>query len=191
MIGFLMGAGTAIGSTFMLSRALRRQEREALEAVGRDPACEVAIMLFGTDGTMVSMGIDATTGGLGFSHVCLRGCEVDDEGDALLIDCRPGRGVFRSRLAGYEGRVRSQVILTGAVAAEMYGCAKGRVGADFTPENNAEGLLCSQLVESCLPRDLASRVAGQQRYSGPGGLPSPNQIAAAFGVRPGQDVVVW
>ncbi len=191
MIGFLMGAGTAIGSTFMLSRALRRQEREAIDAVGRDPACEVAIVLFGADGTVASRGIDAVTGGLGFSHSCLMGCEVDDQGDALLIDCRPGRGVYRSRLAVYDGRVRSQVILTGAAAAEMYGCAKGRVGADFTPENSADGLLCSQLIASCLPRDLASRVAGQRRYSGPGGLVSPNQIAAAFGVPPGQDVVVW
>lgn len=191
MIGFLLGAGTAISGTFALSRALRRRERDAIDAVGTDPTCEVAIVLFAIDGTLASGGIDAMTGGLGFSHVCLQSCEVDDEGEALLIDCRPGRGVHRSRLAAYDGRRRARVILTGPAAAEMYGCAKGRVGADFTPENRSGGLLCSQLVASCLPRDLASRVAAQRRYSGPGGLVSPNQIAAAFGAAVGQDVVVW
>lgn len=190
MIGFAMGAGAAIAGTFALSRSMRRKERNAIEAVGRDPTCEIAIVLFATDSPVGEV-IDATTGNLGFSHCVLKGCEMDEQGRPLLIDCLPGRGVHRAHASAYEGRRRSNVILTGAVAAEMYGCARGRVGADFTPENNGKGLLCSQLVASCLPRDLASRVAAQRRYSGPGGLVSPNQIAAAFGARPGQDVVVW
>jgi len=187
MIGFLTGAAVALAGATVGARALRRQRGERYAAAARDPRCEVAIVLFAPADPAAVL-IDRTTGSLGFSHAAIQGCEVTVEGEPLLLDCQAGLGVTRRPESVYGGRRRSYVVLLGPAAAELYGCARARVGADFAPAG--DGYLCAQFVAGCLPADLRRRVEGARSFAGPGGIPTPNQIAAAFGVRPGQDVVV-
>lgn len=189
-IGFLLGVGATVATAAAGAAAFRRRQREHLEPVARDPACATAIVLFAPDGSVGSRAIDATTGRLGFSHVALQGCEVDADGRPLVLDCQVGEGVTRRALSAYDGRARSTVYLPGPAAAEAYGCMRARVGLDFNP-GRRDGWTCGQIITDCLPGELRGLILGARRYAGPGGLVSPNQIGAAFGARPGQDVVIW
>lgn len=190
---FLIGVGvTATGAALIASSLRRAPDAESATPEGQVAACSIGLVFFGPGRSMSSRAIDAATGGLGFSHVAIQGCEVGPGGAPLLIDCQAGYGVHRRPESDplYSGRPRARALLVGPGASEMYGCARAKVGADFAPSGDRGGYLCSQLALECLPASLRGRVADFSRYAGPGGVVSPNQIAAALGVRPGQIRVV-
>ena len=187
----LLGASLGIGLT-LAAFTLMRGEGEGIPVGTLRPACGVSIVLFEVEGTESKL-IDAATGGHGFSHVALDGCEADDQGRPLLIDCRPGLGVARVPLDDYGNRGRVRVWLPRCEGRELYGCARGRVGQPYdalgliVPKTGpVGGLVCSQLVYECLPAKLRQRVPPW-----PKSRPvAPNDLAQAFGATvAGRDVV--
>lgn len=173
IVPFVLGVATTIGA---ISFARRRPGMERHSVAGYDPTCAVSIILFSAIDKAGGV-IDSNTRGAGFSHAAIDGCEVTDDDEPLLIDARPGHGVFRRPLSDYEPRPYGRIVLVGNEAAEFYGCARARVGLPFDPLYSN----CSQLVYSCLPRHLQVRVDAAARFRGPGGMVSPNQLAHAFG----------
>ena len=181
MIGALVGFACGLAATAAGARALRRQAR-GVEPIDRCP--RVAIVLYVTDDTEGGV-IDRTTGGLGFSHACLDACEVDSLGRKLLIDARSEYGVTRRPRAEYGDREYAEIVLSGEDAAHVYGCARAKVGRMI----DLGTYVCSEFVVSCLPDDIAKHVRNFRSSRGPG-VVSPNQIAAAFGATPGEEVIV-
>lgn len=191
ILPFLLGVGVTVGVALAVGSAVRARPGDDPVPEGQAPSCAPGLVFFGPDpGSRASAAIDAGTGALGFSHVAIQGCEVGPGGVPLLVDCTPGRGVHRRPESDYGDRPRGRLLLTGPGAGELYGCSRARVGADYGPFPGDGGFMCAQVALDCLPAHLRERVRAMGRYSGPGGVVSPNQIAAAFGVRPGRVVVV-
>lgn len=161
--------------------------RPGLPVGGRREACDVSILLVVAGSNPASKAIDALSGGRGYSHAALDGCELDDQGRPVGIDCRPGWGVVRRPLAEIsEGRGVTRVHLPLAAGLELYGCVRGQIGQPFDglgllrPAGTDGGLVCSSLIYRCLPRSLQARVRR------PTGRPvAPNDLAGAFGASPG------
>ncbi|MCX4239643.1 hypothetical protein [Paraliomyxa miuraensis] len=188
----LTGTVVGVGLTLAVLTLARGSGQGAAVGAIR-PACGVSIVLFEPDGVESTL-LDKATGGHGFSHVALDGCEADDQGRALLIDCRPGLGVARVLESEYGDRGRVRVWLPLCEGRELYGCVRGRVGQPYDAlglivpkEGPVCGLVCSQLVYECLPQALRGRVPAW-----PKGRPAaPNDLARGFGaVLGGNDVVL-
>jgi hypothetical protein len=184
--GILLGAGLTVAVL-----ALGRGHGEGLSAAAIRPSCGVSIVLVEPDA--VSRIIDAATGGHGFSHVVVDGCEVDGEGRPLLIDCQPGLGVARVPESTYAGRGRVRVWMPLCEGRELYGCVRALVGQPYDllglvmpKQGLAGGLICSQLVYECLPRRLQALVPPWPRDR----PVAPNDLARAFGARPGREPIV-
>lgn len=191
ILPFLLGVSATVGVALVVSSAVRARPADAVDPEGQLVACAPGLVFFGPRADSVaSRAIDAGTGGLGFSHVAVQGCEVGPGGVPLLVDCTPGRGVHRRPESDYGDRPRGRLLLTGPLAGELYGCARAKVGADYGPFPGAGGYLCAQMALDCLPAELRTRATSAVRFAGPGGIVSPNQLAASFGVRPGRVVVV-
>lgn len=155
-------------------------------------SCGVSIILVAVDGDMVSRAIDAASGRRGWSHAALDGCEVDEDGTPVGLDCYPGRGVQRRPISEIVGGLPfARIHLPLSEGAELYGCVRGRVGAPFDvvglilgPAAHSTGFVCSQLIYDCLPMRLRDLVPKPRRRH-----VAPNDLAAAFGVTgPGE---VW
>lgn len=188
----LAGAVVGVGLTLAVL-TLARGSGQGLAVGGIRPACGVSIVLFEAD-DLESRIVDAATGGLGFSHVAVDGCEVDEQGRPLLIDCRPGLGVARVLEAEYEERRRVRVWLPLCEGRELYGCVRGRVGQPYdalglvVPNTGpVGGVVCSQLVYECLPASLQARVPISW-YTGRS--VAPNDLAKGFGATAGGDDIV-
>ncbi len=181
-----LGATLGVAAT-LVGLTLTRGSGEGVPATQVRPRCGVSIVLFEPEGPQSRI-IDAATGGHGFSHVAIDGCEADELGRPLVIDCRPGTGVVRLPLANYDGRARVRVWLPLCEGRELYGCVKGRLGLPYdalglvVPKSGpVGGFICSQLVYECLPASLRARVPAW-----PSGRPvAPNDIARALGATPG------
>lgn len=156
-----------------IAEAVHARGPSAEASARAGPSCTISVLLFEPAGVSGQI-IDRTTGGRGFSHAAIDSCELGPRGEHLVIDCSPGRGVGRRPLAELgAGRPYVRVILPITAGAEVYGCARARIGQPFTSE-----LVCSQLVWECLPASL--------RPPKPQGRPvAPNDLAAAWGARPG------
>lgn len=187
MLGdLLLGAGLAVGLL-----ALSRGHGKGLPAAAIRPSCGVSIVLFEPDSR--SRLIDQATGGYGFSHVAVDGCEADSQGRPLLIDCQPGLGVARVLEATYAKRRRVHVWMPLCEGRELYGCVRACVGRPYDllglvmPKRGlADGLICSQLIYECLPPHLQALVPPW-----PHDRPvAPNDLARAFGAMPGEDPIV-
>ncbi|MCH9685885.1 MAG: hypothetical protein K0V04_30910 [Deltaproteobacteria bacterium] len=183
-----MLVGATLGAAVTLAALTwARGSGEGISVAHVRPRCGVSVVLFEPDGPESRI-IDAATGGHGFSHVTIDGCEADERGRPLLIDCRPGLGVARLPAADYDGRPRVRVWLPLCEGRELYGCAQGRIGQPYNalevvmPNSGpVGGVICSQLVYECLPVSLRARVP---RW--PEGRPvAPNDIARGFGAKPG------
>lgn len=187
---FLLGVGATVGVALAVGSTFAGRPIDEISPEGQVAACAPGLVFFAPGDSVASRAIDAASGGYGFSHVAVQGCEVGPGGVPLLVDCRPGSGVHRRPETDevYQGRARGRLLLTGPAAAELYGCARARVGADYAPFDG--GYLCARLASDCLPAELRARVAAAAQYAGPVGMVSPNQIAAAFGVRPGRVVIL-
>lgn len=180
--GLLLGA-TAMAGAMLAARGRSNARARTITLRQRD-RCAVAIVLFvptDAEGRIV----DQATGSAGFSHAALDGCEVDDTGAPVLIDCRPAHGIHRRRVADYGVRPRVYLYLDPRAGAETYGCARARVGEPFDalglvlPRTGpGRGAVCSQAIAECLPARLRDRIA-----TAPGRVASPNDIARAFGAR--------
>lgn len=186
MLGFLLGVGVTITAL-----ALVRGRGEGMPVAEIRPSCGVSVLLFEPDDS--SRVIDEITGGYGFSHVALDGCEVDEQGRPLLIDCQPGIGVARVLADSYDGRGRARVWMPLCEGRELYGCVRGRVGQPYDllglvwPSEGLEsGLICSQLIYECLPQRLQALVPPWPRDR----PVAPNDLARAFGARPGTSIVL-
>lgn len=188
MLGeMLMGACLAV-AVLAIGRG---NGSEGLPVASIRPACGVSILFFEPGES--SQWIDQATGGHGFSHVAVDGCEADAEGRPLLIDCKPQLGVARVLGSTYDGRRRVRVWLPLCEGREFYGCIRGRVGTpydllDLVAPNKglAGGLVCSQLIYECLPQQLQARVPPWPRHR----PVAPNDLARAFGARPGSQPIV-
>ena len=163
------------GAALAESVLARGPSAEAMARAG--PACSISVLLFEPADASGRL-IDLTTGRRGFSHAAIDSCEIGARGEHLVIDCSPGRGVGRRPLAELgEGRPFVRVVLPLAAGAELYGCARARIGEPFSSR-----LVCSQLVWDCLPAAL--------RPPKPAGRPvAPNDLAAAWGARPGSAAI--
>ena len=189
----IVGATVGVAITLAALTLLRGDgQGEGASVAAVRPACGVSIVLFEVDGIEGKI-IDAATGGHGFSHVALDGCEADEQGRSLLIDCQPGLGVARVPVARYGGRRRVRVWLPLCEGRELYGCVRGRVGQPYdvlglvVPKTGpVGGLVCSQLVYECLPAELRRRVPPW-----PKGRPvAPNDLARGLGATAGGSDVV-
>jgi hypothetical protein len=170
-----------------------RRRGPSIDAFARRSACRVSIVLLAPRrGDRESLLIDRATGGHGFSHAVIDGCESDEIGRPVVIDCRLGSGVVRRPWVDYEGRKASRVWLPTVDGAEAYGCARGRIGVPydllglaFPSSGPRSGLVCSQLVTECLPARLRAQIHPMRR------VVAPNDIARAFGITaPGQHAEV-
>lgn len=183
----LAGAVVGVGLTLAVL-TLARGSGQGLAVGGIRPACGVSIVLFEADDAEGRL-VDAATGGLGFSHVAVDGCEADEQGRPLLIDCRPGLGVARVLEAEYGERRRVRVWLPLCEGRELYGCVRGRVGQPYdtlglvVPKTGpVGGVVCSQLVYECLPTALREQVPAW-----PKGRPvAPNDLGRGFGIVRGE-----
>lgn len=189
----LLGATLGVGVTLAALTLMRGDGQGEGVPVGElRPSCGVSIVLFEAVGAESEI-IDAATGGHGFSHVVIDGCEADDQGRPLMIDCRPGLGVARVPAQEYRDRDRVRIWLPRCEGREMYGCARGRVGQPYdalgliVPKTGpVGGLVCSQLVYECLPVDLRERIPPW-----PQSRPvAPNDLAIGFGATVGGSDVV-
>lgn len=185
MIGALLLGSMATGAVILAARGVANRRAPQTPPRRRD-RCAVAVVLFVPDGQEGEI-IDRATGRRGFSHAALDGCEVDEAGRHVLIDCQPGRGVHRRVAETYGERPRVYCYLGREDGAEAYGCARARVGEPFDPvglvvprTGPGRGVVCSQLVADCLPARVRQRIA-----TTPGRPISPNDLARAFGAEPG------
>lgn len=182
-----LGAVAGVVLTVAALAALRGPGQPGSEVAGIRPSCGVAIVLFSPEGLEERL-IDAASGGLGFSHVAIDGCEVDPAGAALLFDCQPSLGLLRRPEADYGQRRRARVWLPWCEGRELYGCVRGRLGLPYdalglvVPKTGpVGGVVCSQLVFECMPAALRERVPPW-----PSSRPvAPNDLARAFGVTAG------
>ncbi|MCH9686032.1 MAG: hypothetical protein K0V04_31645 [Deltaproteobacteria bacterium] len=183
-----MWLGATIGATAtVVGLTLARGSGVGVAAAAVRPRCGVSVVFFEPDGLEARI-IDAATGGHGFSHVAVDGCEADEDGRPLYIDCRPGLGVARLPAADYGDRPRVRVWLPRCEGRELYGCIRGRLGQPYdalglvVPKSGpVGGMICSQLVYECLPASLRAAVPAW-----PKGRPvAPNDIARGLGARPG------
>lgn len=189
----VFGATIGVGLTLAALTLMRGDGTdEGTPVGGLRPSCGVSIVLFEADGAESRL-IDAATGGDGFSHVAIDGCETDARGRPLLIDYQPGLGVARVPVADYGDRGRARVWLPFCAGPELYGCVRGRVGQPYdalgliVPKTGpVGGVVCSQLVYECLPRSLCQRIPPWPR-SRP---VAPNDLARGFGVTVGGTDVV-
>lgn len=191
----MMAIGAAIGVALTLAVLMvARGGADGGAPVGSiRPKCGVSIVLFAPDGPEAVV-IDAATGGLGYSHVALDGCEADESGEPLYIDCRPGLGVARVPASLYEGRPHMRVWLPLVEGRELYGCARGRVGMPYdtlglvVPKTGpVGGLICSQLIYECMPARLRAMVPAWPEHR----PVAPNDLARGLGVElDGEDVVL-
>ena len=189
----LIGAAVGVGLTLAVL-TLARGSGQRGPAVGEiRPACGVSIVFFEAN-DLESRIVDAATGGLGFSHVAVDGCEADEHGRTLLIDCRPGLGVARVLEAEYGERRRVRVWLPLCEGRELYGCVRGRLGLPYdglglvAPKTGpVGGVVCSQLVYECLPQRLQARASASPR-----GRPvAPNDLARSMGATTtGGDIIL-
>ena len=166
-LGVIVGAGLALGAIVALGGS---GSTGTVAAGDKGPSCIVTLYLLAPDGFAGEI-LDGSTGGAGFSHIVAGGCEVDDEGKTLIYDCQPGQGVFRGHLDAYEGREQVRIELLGAGARELLGGLRARVGRPYGPE-----VTCSSIIRDSLPAGLRERVNAAGRP------PTPNSIAAAFGI---------
>lgn len=179
----LAGAAVGVGLTLAVL-TLARGSGQRGPAVGEiRPACGVSIVLFEAN-DLESRIVDAATGGLGYSHVAVDGCEADEQGRPLLIDCRPGLGVARVLEAEYGDRRRVRVWLPLCEGRELYGCVRGRVGQPYdvlglvVPKTGpVGGVVCSQLVYECLPTTLRGLIPGWPKER----PVAPNDLARGLG----------
>ena len=178
-VPFVMGVGIA---AMGVAATRQRRRGNGVPLAGRRPACTVAMVLFAPDDTVSSHAVNAYSGAGGFSHVALDGCEVGHDGEPVLLDCRPSYGMHRRPWSEYSERPHAMVLFDGDTAAELYGCARAKVGQRF----DVAGEHCAGALVECLPRAVQLRVE-----AAPGamfGMVTPNQIAAAFDARVGHDV---
>lgn len=188
IVPFLLGVSATVVTALAVGNTLRARPVDQPTPEGYAASCAPGLVFF-APASDAGRAIDVATGSYGFSHVAVQGCEVGPDGEALLVDCQVGRGVHRASEETYGDRPRGRLLLTGPAAAELYGCARAKVGADFAPFRDSGAYLCGKLALECLPAELQERVRAQSRYAGPAGMVSPNQVAAAFGVRPGAVVI--
>ena len=160
-----------------------------------DPAalresCTVSIVLVQSDRSTVARAIDRKSGGGGWTHAALDGCELDELGQHVGIDCRPSYGVTRRPFVEIvQGRPFARVYVPLPWSTELYGCVRGRIGTGYDllgiglPSGGRRaGLVCSQLIFECLPTELRRRVRVPKTRP-----VAPNDLARAWGVRgPGE-----
>ena len=172
----------------VIAAARSKPRRYQFRAVGEYPDCDVSIVLVGAsaDDPFLTV-IDSQTGSLGFAHSYIDSCELDSRGRPLVIDCEPAKGVVHALLETVHAEKRKEVriVFKGAVAREVYGCARTKVGLGYDfmamvmPHgNHSKGVTCSTLVYQCLPRVFRQRIEEMRD----GRKLSPNLIAEAFGI---------
>lgn len=182
-----MSLATAITSALATVTALawrdrvtaRPKDRRDLDSVGD---CEMAIVLVGRDdASVVSRTIDDMTGALGWSHVLLDPCRVEN-GERLFVDYTAGEGVHWTTLERYAHRRMASIPLPEPLASEVWGCTRARLGRPMSVPALALGLetqaSCVGLIVSCLPWAMQREL--HRRRVGP--CVSPNTIALAYGV---------
>ena len=133
--------------------------------------------------------IDAASGGHGYSHVAVDAGEMRTEDLApLVIDCVPFKGVHRRPLTDYGDRDRTEVELPREVGEHAYGFIRGQVGRPFDTlgffGSDSQSTFCREsLPQRYRGHVLASREPGKMGwYASVNAIPSPNQLALAFGV---------
>lgn len=186
MGAFLLGA-TCFGLAVMV---MRGGGSPGVDVAAMREQCRISVVFFAP--TRLPNMINDASGGEGFSHVAIDACEVDDDGDHLLIDCQPGTGVHRRLESAYGDRKRVRAWLSAAEGAELRGCARAKLGQPFdivglvVPEGSeSSGVICSGLVWSCLPLRLQKMVPVPDRRP-----VAPNDIARAFGITSPNDADV-
>lgn len=145
--------------------------------------CQIAIMLVASDGTPVARAIDASTGGLGWTHCFIDPCRVDAEGQRMVLGYTVANGVHWATLEGYKSeRKRARIELDARTGAEVWGCARARLGKPLRVSSLVLGVpsaaTCVGLVVECLP--FRMQQALRARQVGP--CISPNTLAAFFGI---------
>jgi len=173
-----MIGGLAIGAMAwgLGSTMLRGGGRPGPRVVRRRPAseCTVSVLAFRADPRSV---IDAHSGGLGYSHVALQGCEAGEAG-SLILDCRPSRGVVRVDERDIDWSRVDSIPLPVTWAAECYGCARATVGQPYTLAD--DGAVCSGWIYGCMPVEAQRWIDRWHDLALPAGVVSPNQIVAAL-----------
>lgn len=144
--------------------------------------CQIAIVLVAADSTAVARAIDGATGGLGWSHCFIDPCRVD-KGKRMVIGYTVANGVHWATLDGYKAeRKRARIELDARTGAEVWGCARARLGKPLKVSSLVLGVpsaaTCVGLVVECLPFRMQANLSA--RKVGP--CISPNTLAAFFGV---------
>ena len=187
-------AGVIAASLFV---AWMMQTKPGPSAAGIEDGCDhVAIILWEViEGDTESELADLGGGQHGISHTSIDLCELDADGEPLMIECYPREGVTRSRLDKYGDRRHAIVVLTGEDAAHVRGAVTAQIGRPFDPLGmlsglaNPEALMCSTLVYMSLPKHLRERVDAARPEGAIGEAVSPAQLALAFGTTVGGDPV--
>lgn len=186
------GVVSGVVATMLVLALTRRTARGGQPVATVRPSCPVSIVLF-EPVSLRGRALDEATGGQGFCHVVIDGCEDDPHGRPLLIDCHPGLGVGRVLASKYDGRPRARVLLPAAEGRELYGCARAHVGLPYDAlglvvpaDGPTHGVICSQFVYECLPLSLRELVPPWPATR----AIAPNDLARAFGAKPGHDVTL-
>lgn len=148
-------------------------------------ACTMAIVLVASDGSATARAIDATTGGLGWTHVYLDPCRTDTSGRPVAIGYTLASGVHWMDPRIYKSnRKQARIDLDPRTGAEIFGCVRARLGKPFSVLDLIRGArsnaTCVGLVVGCMPWELQRKLAAVQV----GPCVSPNTISTFFGVGP-------
>lgn len=163
----------------------------------RPEGAPVRILLFEAHDEQ-SRKIDRASGGYGYSHSVLDAGELSlDTAEPLIIDCRPCIGVFRRPLRDYDGRGRVEIELPYEVGEHAYGYVRGQIGRPFDSlgffGSDRHSMFCSKLIWESLPQRYRGYVLSHSKkgafgwYASVNAIPSPNQLAVAFGVAKPKD----
>lgn len=182
----MLGLAT-IGALAFLSRGRTR----ARTHVPWQPLqrCNFKIVLLEPDeSSPLSKAVNQWTGGFGFSHAYLDACRVDRQGNPLVIDYQPGRGVHWARSSQYYHRRSASIVLHGRLGQEVFECVSSKLGEPFRIlpllrlRDSASN--CSGLLIHCLPPSFRRFLQTQSARS----CLMPNDLARLFGLSPGDEL---
>lgn len=188
MFRFAIGVISALVIVAFTSRRRPTRHRVAYEA----EVCQVTIRLWETMKTDPSSVLaDFGGGGLGVSHTSIDLCEQDEDGNPLMVECLPGKGVIRVPVAKYKDRRYATIIIGGHEGSELRGCVRAQVGQSFHKLgifgglDDAHAMMCSTLAYQCLPKRIRQMIVPAKPDNSFGVAVGPGQLLKAFGARVG------